>query len=294
MEKQTGRTTYRKRFILGSLIAVLGLGLYAWSAVDSRRKSIFLNEQELVIDSLQRINSFYTRLAAADKVFLVDEDYGKARDAYRELLADAEESKILLLNDRIAQTERIMKRPVDNGAHKIYESIIAGNVKSIDSLKREINALMNSTGESDSLLRKIQTLSAEIAKKNSELNRKQLIQVISFKNESGRLIHYLGEVVNGKANGGGVGIWTTGSLYRGDWKDNKRHGKGTFEWADGMKYIGEFNEDKRNGTGNYYWPSGERYEGEWKNDVREGYGKLFDQDGNVKFEGRWKDDKPSR
>jgi hypothetical protein len=288
------RKPFRKRLVTASIVAVLGLGLYAFTAIDLRKKNLLLREYKLLADSLQAENERYIQLEAADKLFLVDANYAEALEAYKKLSGGGDSKMAAVLNERIAQVERVLRRPTATDPLKLYESVIAKNANSIDSLKAVISRLNAKTGNVDSLRQKIQALTAEIAQKNKELSRRQLVQVISFKNEAGRLIHYLGEVVNGKANGGGVGIWTTGSLYRGDWKDNKRHGKGTFEWADGMKYVGEFVDDKREGTGNYYWPSGERYEGEWKNDVRDGYGKLFDQDGNIKFEGKWKDDKPSR
>ena len=246
-----------------------------------------------LFSDLENANEFYILLSKADESVIIDENYPKALAAYKELLTD-DVIKSSLLKNRISHIEMIMKRPGDSDAIKHFETIIKENKKSIDSLSTAVNKLKGSNKISDSLSQKVLELTAEIARKNSELNRKQLVRVITFKNENERLIHYLGEVVNEKANGGGVGIWSTGSIYRGDWKDNKRHGKGTFEWADGMKYVGDYLDDKRTGEGKYYWPSGERYEGEWKNDKREGYGTLFDQDGNIRFEGAWKDDKPNR
>ncbi len=286
--------SYKVHFILAGVIAAVTTVLLAWSVYDEDDGDDVLNEQKIVIDSLQREMKFFAALNLADELFLLREDHRSALEAYKNLLPEVPEEKATLLNSRIAQVEKIMRRPSDNGALKAYELIIEQNTKSIDSLKVQLSRMKSATTSADSLRQRIAGLHAEIAKKNNELNRKQLIQVISFKSENGRLIHYLGEVVNGKANGGGVGIWNTGSLYRGEWKDNKRHGKGTFEWADGEKYVGEYVEDKRNGVGTYSWPSGERYEGEWKNDTREGFGKLFDQDGNIKFEGRWSGDKPNR
>lgn len=144
----------------------------------------------------------------------------------------------------------------------------------------------------DSLKSLIARAHEEIRKKDKALQKEQRVQVISFAGSKGATIHYLGEVVDGKANGGGVGIWSTGSLYRGDWRNNLRHGKGSFEWADGEKYTGEYVDGKREGDGTYTWPSGERYEGQWMNDRRNGEGILYDLDGNKRYEGAWKDDKP--
>lgn len=87
--------------------------------------------------------------------------------------------------------------------------------------------------------------------------------------------------------GGGIGIWTTGSVYRGEWRNNLRHGKGSFQWKDGERYGGNYVDGKREGEGTYYWPSGERYEGQWVADQRTGQGTLFDLDGNVRYKGEW-------
>lgn len=139
--------------------------------------------------------------------------------------------------------------------------------------------------------RKTDSLILLAKKKESQLLRKETVKVISFKNNNGNLIHYLGETQNDVANGNGVGIWNTGSIYRGEWSNNLRHGIGEFTWSDGQKYKGEFVQDVRTGNGTYYWPSGEKYEGEFENNKRHGNGIFYDPDGNVKFDGEWKNDK---
>ncbi len=155
-----------------------------------------------------------------------------------------------------------------------------------DSIVEKLNNQLSTVeNEKDSL-------SKVVLKKEKTLKRKEDIKVISFESTKGDQVHYLGEVENGKANGGGIGIWRTGSIYKGKWKNNKRHGQGTFEWEDGQRYEGDFRNDVRTGEGTYYWPGGERYEGEFRNNRREGKGTLYDPDGNVSFKGKWKNDKP--
>lgn len=144
----------------------------------------------------------------------------------------------------------------------------------------------------DSLDAVVESLRASVKTKEAELKKQDKVKVISFPGAKGAIVHYMGEVVEGKANGGGIGIWTTGSVYRGEWKNNLRHGKGTFEWADGERYEGDYTEGRREGEGTYYWPSGERYEGQYVDDRRNGQGTLYDLDGNIRYEGMWKDDKP--
>lgn len=139
--------------------------------------------------------------------------------------------------------------------------------------------------------RKTDSLILAANKKESRLQRKETVKVISFKNNNGNLIHYLGETQNNTANGNGVGIWNTGSIYRGEWSNNLRHGTGEFSWSDGQQYKGDFVKDIRTGNGTYYWPSGEKYEGEFVNNKRHGNGVFYDPDGNVKFDGEWRNDK---
>lgn len=138
-----------------------------------------------------------------------------------------------------------------------------------------------------------QRLEGKLAKAQRELALKEKVKVISFAGLKGATVHYMGEVVDGKANGGGIGIWTTGSVYRGEWRSNLRHGKGSFQWKDGERYEGNYVDGKREGEGTYYWPSGERYEGQWVADQRTGQGTLFDLDGNVRYKGEWLNDVPA-
>jgi hypothetical protein len=162
-----------------------------------------------------------------------------------------------------------------------------------DSLTRKIIQVSDSLFFSYSSLKTENVnLKNQLADQASKLRRKDKVQVISFISTSGKRIHYLGEVEDGKANGNGIGIWSNGSIYRGSWRNNMRHGKGSFEWEDGDKYEGEFAFGQIEGEGTYFWKSGERYEGDFKNNRRNGNGTLFDKDGNVKIQGEWKDDKP--
>jgi hypothetical protein len=119
-------------------------------------------------------------------------------------------------------------------------------------------------------------------------------EMLTFENEKGADIVYLGDVKDGMANGKGVGVWEEGSIYKGSWVDNQRHGEGRFEWDDGEVYEGEYSKDKRSGHGVYQWPSGQKYEGQWKDDKRSGYGTLYNEYGNISFQGEWRGDSPIR
>lgn len=94
----------------------------------------------------------------------------------------------------------------------------------------------------------------------------------TFKDVNGKSFSYTGEVVNGKPNGKGTGIYSYGT-YTGDYKDGLRQGNGKFESKDGSNtYEGTFANDKyNNGTlkmsdGFYFkgtFQNGQPYNGKW-------------------------------
>ncbi len=118
------------------------------------------------------------------------------------------------------------------------------------------------------------------------------VNSLSFASESGTArVLYFGEVQKGKAFGKGMGYYSTGSVYVGEWKNNVKHGDhGVYQWRDGDRYEGRYENGKRSGKGTYYWKSGDRYEGEWENDKRNGEGTLYDSDGKIKMSGFWEND----
>jgi len=235
------------------------------------------------------------QLAFADSLFIVERDYSGAEELYLNMaeLVDWPEELRQTAQTRAAQAKQ-MHIQMDEKRDIIYlEKIITQNVLKIDSLQKANTRLRSANADIDSIQNLVDDLNNQLEIKNAELRKKGSVQVLSFKKDKNITVHYLGEIKNGKANGGGTGIWSTGSMYRGSWKDNNRHGEGTFEWVDGVKYTGTYKDDKRHGEGTYSWPSGERYEGDWKNDVREGYGILYDQDGNIRYKGNWQNDKPA-
>jgi hypothetical protein len=106
----------------------------------------------------------------------------------------------------------------------------------------------------------------------------------------GSKFNYTGDVQDGSANGNGVGIYESGSVYKGTWKNNQRDGKGEFKWKDGERYHGDFSNDFRQGQGTYYWKNGDYYVGGWKQDKRHGFGTLFKANGKIKKKGIWEND----
>ncbi len=114
---------------------------------------------------------------------------------------------------------------------------------------------------------------------------------LNLVSSKGKKFEYLGDIEEEKANGYGIGIYESGSIYKGHWKDNLRHGQGIFTWRDGESYNGGYISDLRHGEGTYIWKNGEKYIGGWKEDKRHGNGRVYKKNGKVKSSGTWANDK---
>ena len=55
---------------------------------------------------------------------------------------------------------------------------------------------------------------------------------------------YVGQVVNGKAEGKGIRYWDDGERYEGDFKNGKIEGKGIYYYNNGDRYEGNFKNNK--------------------------------------------------
>ena len=279
-------------FVIFLLLAALSIHFY----LDNNEFQFKISNSEIQLQSNTKEKQELLEIIKADEIVLYQGNYEEALTQYQNLLEVADEKHKEIIEQRIFQINQIQKEFENNEQDNINKNyVISQQRKQLNILKEEIDSLKNNTTNTSKELKKeIDILKANIDKKEKQLNRKERIQVLTFNSVKGVKVHYLGEVEDEKANGGGVGIWINGSIYRGDWKDNVRNGKGTFEWADGMKYDGEFKDGKRHGKGTYYWPSGERYEGDWENDMRNGKGTLFDKNSNIRYEGKWINDKPEK
>lgn len=298
MEKnQQSKNIFKVLFFLMSVVLIIVLVFSSTNFSKNQKALKSYNEIEQRTSKFENRNELLSQIVRIDANVIFEGDYQNSINAYSELLIQTDDEELIaMINQRIDYFDEVTKMEDDGEDKNPYEMILQKNKLTVNELKENFDSIQNLYSKmSDSLITQLNNLNDELmTQKSKSSSTSEKVKVISFKNDNGKLIHYLGEVENGKANGGGVGIWSTGSLYKGDWKNNKRHGNGTFEWADGERYEGEYVNDKRKGEGTYYWPSGEKYEGEWNNDVREGYGTLYDFDGNIRFEGGWVNDKPDR
>lgn len=142
---------------------------------------------------------------------------------------------------------------------------------------------------SDSIALAIAT--ERIALLERQLAAREARGLLRFPSAKGGTVRYVGDISDGMATGSGYGVWSTGSIYEGEWLENRKHGTGTYTWPDGERYEGEFRDDKRAGAGTYRWKDGRRWVGGWLDDMRHGEGVLYEASGRVRVRGRWERDK---
>ena len=144
--------------------------------------------------------------------------------------------------------------------NSIHDNII---IKRLGDIINKINYIVNENKKNFELIRNdISLLEKKMNKRFDELkinntNNKINNQELKFKD--GR---YIGEVVNGLAEGKGIFYGFSGNRYEGEWRNDKKEGKGIFYWnADpwkGDRYEGDFRNDKYEGKGIYYYHDGRR------------------------------------
>jgi lipopolysaccharide biosynthesis regulator YciM len=139
-------------------------------------------------DSTEKINiklEFNRNLSKADEQLILNENYAEALKAYFTLLNKyaADKEYTSMINARIEQVEILLQRPEINKAVKEYEIIISQNKKQIESLLADLSSKSTHSNTIDSLQKVNEKLVVELNKKTQEAKKKQLIQVITFKNE---------------------------------------------------------------------------------------------------------------
>jgi hypothetical protein len=285
---------YLVLFIISCVVTIIVLS--TWYSNKISRFEGEIGVQKARVDSLNAELLWLKQLTGVDNNFISGE-YVVAKTEYQRILNGLPSNHPLQASVelRLVRISSIENASNSDATIKDVESMqlaLMQRDEIIELLNNTLDSLNTEhTNERNQLSLQIKEQETELTQRLNEIHRKEKIQVISFKSQKGKLIHYLGEVKDGKANGGGVGIWSTGSIYKGEWKENLRHGQGKYQWADGDVYEGSYVNDMREGEGVYHWTSGEHYDGEWSGDKRNGYGKLFDKDNNLTYEGQWRNDK---
>ena len=146
---------------------------------------------------------------------------------------------------------------------------------------------------------------------NNNLLSQESIREKDNKNEENKLdTNYIGlRNSQGKKQGFGIKIFTSGDKFKGIFNNDKASGWGIYEHNSGDIYRGEYKDDKTNGYGEYShknaifygnwkddmqvgigyesWNDSSSYSGEYKNGKKDGIGSYIWQDG-TNFKGEWK------
>ncbi len=101
---------------------------------------------------------------------------------------------------------------------------------------------------------------------------------------------------DGKLEGRGLQVWTSGRRIEGEWKGGALNGKAVLDDFNGrMRFEGEFRDGQQNGWGIDHWAIDDvirDYRGEWRDGDMEGKGILvMSKSGcaaQIRYEGEWK------
>lgn len=269
--------------ILPYIALVLTVAGVVYLFAKSNRLQNTLAQTEAERMELRDQVSHFEQLAHIDSM-LLQGDYNSVIQSYNATLATQEENK-MGIPLRIALAEKLL---LDEKGAAAADARLKSE---IDTLSLRTAATPEEVRKFDSINFTLEKTKVQLARLQQQLKNKSFGAYLKFKSKKGNLMHYVGEVKNGKANGYGIALLDTGSRYEGQWKDNERQGEGTFYWPDGEYYVGAYANDRRSGFGTYYWPNGEKYAGEWKEDKRSGSGQFYGTDGDVIADGEWNDDK---
>ena len=238
----------------------------------------------------------FARLAAADSL-LYRGRASSALAAYRAIADDSTAAWLAGATDvRIAHAHRVrrMTQALDTlqvlsarGRDTRPAPLVAAGPRPVAPMP----LVRSRPDQYDSLSFALQRAEMQIRTLEGRLRKNSGGNYLTFPSRQGNEVYYVGEVRDGKANGRGVALLSSGSRYVGEWRDNRKHGVGEFHWPDGAVYEGEYVDDQREGEGTYHFPDhGGTYVGGWEDDLRNGRGIYYDDEGEVVARGVWEDD----
>ena len=278
------RKPYITPILALSLILAVGSAIYFGIKSNDLESQLQANKEFLSeMDGRMTAQRELSRIDA----MLIEGDYKEALQAYEERFEEEEIQDGQSIEMRVALIKELLRLRYENQ----LASMQAAQLEEIDSIQADGLEAAKDIMLADSLSFALEKAKVQLNCLKKQLKEKSFGEYLTFTNSKGSKMHYVGQVKNGKANGYGVALLSTGSRYEGLWKDNMRHGEGTYYWSDGQFYVGQYENDKRNGHGTYYWPNGEKYAGHWENDERDGKGTFYGKDGEVVAAGTWDDDK---
>lgn len=286
---------FKSKATLLFLLALLGaLGYIVFTRQEISKERA--KSQELIEEgnTLADKLTAYASLAAADSLFHTG-NYAPARAAYAALLtADSLPAFIADLPERMNHAERMLRwrYQLDTLLRRTNRPIPApaALLPTPTAPPPAVRPLPARTSAYDSLTLMLRQAERQILELRARVKQTTGPNYLKFQSGEGNETYYVGEISNGKANGKGVALLSTGSRYEGGWKNNQKHGDGEFNWSDGARYVGEYVNDKRFGQGTYYFPDGGVYVGTWRNGLRDGEGVFTNAKGKVVARGMWRKD----
>jgi len=148
------------------------------------------------------------------------------------------------------------------------ETTINEIIKKYEDYKEEIK---NNKNENINIKNIIKNIEKKENFKNNDINKMNLLEetkIIKEKEKFNNLenekeeqnakfkkvwcISYTGNFDKGLRNGNGVGYYSNGNIYEGEWVNDKKHGHGKYIFKNGDIYEGEFKNDEINGKGIFY------------------------------------------
>jgi hypothetical protein len=292
----------KKRFLIGiTTLPLLALLIALFFKINEQKQALNrMNINEMVLiqqqDSLKEILAIYNQRSVADEFFiegLIDLLTKEMRDSIT--LHHTQMSNYFpdLTEVRISQATRLKAW---KNAQRKQLTTLNQNYQSLKGEYDYIHALKDSTlNIVEHLVDSLIGFKKDLLLLYSQLSELDSIHKINLDileiGQNGQTVYYIGEKQNGLAHGFGVGLWSTGSIYKGFWQNNLRHGHGWYRWKDGELYEGSFKEGMRTGEGTYYWKDKTYYQGEWLNNFRHGFGSVYYPDGTLQYEGMWENDK---
>jgi len=162
------------------------------------------------------------------------------------------------------------------------------SIKIVGNVINKINCIINENKKN--LQTQRNDMSSLFDKLNKRFDKLEInnINKQELKRKEGK---YIGQVVNGLADGKGIWYGFNGDRYEGEFKNGKAEGKGIYYYNNGDRYEGEWRNYKQEGKGIFYWNNGDRYEGDFRNHKREGKAIYYYSNGD-RMMGDYYNDKP--
>ena len=291
------RRLSQRLFLLLPYLLLGGLALWTasrYQQYQAQAEALVASQSEAEIQAVAaqlRLSS----LLSLDTLALTA-DPAEARQAYRALAQRTPADTLLrrLIQARLAQLDTLaaLRDQVEGLQQLPRRQELVAYQQQTDSLNRRLEQVRRQQkSQVDSLRFLLDKANIRIEVLAGQLTRQSRVGYLSFENDEGTRIDYVGEIEGGQAHGQGVGLYAKGHRYEGQWRRNQRHGEGHFYWSDGESYQGEFRQDQRQGKGTYFWPNGEKFVGTWADDQRNGPGTFYSEEGEVVVQGVWKKNK---